>query len=45
MSARWFKHKLLYLFFIIKSTDPEYGGTAIIQFGPVKLDVTLKKQI
>ena len=25
--------------------DPEYSGQAIIKYGPVRLDITLKKQI
>lgn len=27
------------------STDGQHGGTAVLQYGPVKLDILIKKQI
>lgn len=30
---------------VTQSVDPEHPGKAILDFGPVKLDVLLKKQI
>lgn len=31
--------------FVTKSTDGAHPGTAVLKFGPVKLDVLIKKQV
>jgi len=30
------------IYFYIESNDPDYGGKAIVTFGPIELDVNLK---
>jgi hypothetical protein len=29
-------------FYLIKSTDPQYAGVAMLKFGPVEIDIVLR---